>query len=59
MKWLSVIVGKGGLSAEEEAFSDRNQNYLFSACLNSPFSAGPKLLTSVKPMHHIDSLFQL
>lgn len=57
MNWLSVIVGKGGLSAEEEAFSDRNQNCLFSACLNSLVSAGPELLISVKPMHSIDSFY--
>lgn len=58
---LSVTVGKGGcnLSAKEEAFSERNKNCSFSACLNCPVSAGLELLISVKPMDHIDSLFQL
>lgn len=40
-KVLSVTGGKGGctLSAKEEAFSDRNENCPFSACLNCPVSA--------------------
>lgn len=58
---LSVTVGEGGctLSTKEEAFSDRNENCPFSACLNCPVSAGPELLISVKPMQHIDLSFQL
>lgn len=58
---LSVTVGKRSctLSAKEEVFSDRKENCPSSSCLNYPVSAGPELLIPVKPMHHIDSSFQL